>query len=84
MAGLNPGKVFSSSGGEGEIRTHVRPGGSASCRFDVAADAKIAINAVDHCPVLPGDNLCPKQFGRPATFVSRVTCWRISLQDRSG
>lgn len=40
------------SGGEGGIRTLVRPALSASYRLHIARNARIATNAVDHCTLL--------------------------------
>ncbi len=40
-------------GGEGGIRTGIHQDLSASCRFDIAGDAKNATNDVAHCPKLP-------------------------------
>jgi len=47
-----PGRTQNKSGGEGGIRTKAWPKASASYRFQIAQDAKIAADAVDHCTPL--------------------------------
>ena len=49
---MSPGRTKFYSGGEGGIRTHDRLDGSASCRFCFAHNAKLAVDAVDHCTLL--------------------------------
>jgi hypothetical protein len=56
------------SGGEGGIRTLRALSVAATYRFFIAADAKVARNAVDHCPVLPAGEVFRSGLSRLLTL----------------